>query len=366
MKNEKHRHTRFVVVMTMICVLAIALVITIIMSKSEPVRDIFAKIVIKKTLDQAEKKISGHFTRIPATINAGSEWLAAGDLDLNDVIPLNEYFIPILKRLPQLSGVVVADDEGCEYFVYADEATWITRSIDRKHFDQEVIFRRWDTERHMIAEWAEESEYVTKQRPWYEGALKSLQSGTPYWTDVYQFYTKKKVGITASKGMLYGPQNERFIIVAVDVLLDDVRQAITKVSLSKNALVALASDKGEFITSSTADELMVNDELVVPQKFMNGNRGVLLNIAIGRANAATAGAREELFELSLNETKWWVAYRKLSIVDDNILIVIAIPKNEIFELFKNRRELIAIGVAGIIVVLSVVWCLLTMVSSRRL
>ena len=78
-----------------------------------------------------------------------------------------------------------------------------------------------------------------RQRPWYERALKNLRTGSIAWTDVYQFYEKKKIGITASHAVTYGPKDGRFTIIAIDVLLDDVRKLILNEKPSYGAIVAL-------------------------------------------------------------------------------------------------------------------------------
>jgi hypothetical protein len=317
-------------------------------------REQIARIVIANTLDGIEQKVNGYFERVPSVLEASTAWLAQSGYRIRDVSALNAHFMPVLKRMRSVSGIIAADHAAHEYFLCSDAETWISRSIDRTRFKDQVNFQRWDERGEQISEWQEESKYVPTDRPWFAGALQKIETGEIFWTDAYTFSAKKKLGISASQAIPYGKVKGNFIIIAIDVLLDDARALIAKTSLSRRSLTALATSNGEFISSSRGEQRVYEDELAPPKKFMNGEEGVLLNIALGRLRSAGAEVKEDGFDLSMQGVRWWVAFRKLAVVDDNLVLLIAVPEDEVFAAARGNKMLRNFALMAVVGVLSLI------------
>jgi hypothetical protein len=298
-----------------------------------------ARIVIANTLDGMEHKINGDFERVPSVLEASTAWFAQAGYGIGEISALNAHFMPVLKRMRSVSGIIAADNAAHEYFLCSDAETWISSSIDRARFKDRVIFQRWNERGELISEWQEESKYVPTDRPWFAGALQKIDTREVFWTGAYTFSAKKKLGISASQAISYGKDKGSFIIIAIDILLDDARALIAKTSLSRRSLTALATSDGEFISSSRGEHRVYEDELAPPKKFMNGEEGILLNIALGRLRSAGAEVKEDSFDLSMKGERWWVAFRKLSVVDDNLVLLIALPEDEVFEAARSNKML---------------------------
>ncbi len=55
------------------------------------------------------------------------DWGRAGDLNRDDIDALTRRLVPTLTHHSQLSGLIIADDSGSEYFLMRDEDRWLVR-----------------------------------------------------------------------------------------------------------------------------------------------------------------------------------------------------------------------------------------------
>jgi hypothetical protein len=337
MQQTKRGKKKIVILVTISFIVIVVTTAYFLMYNTDIFQEKIAGLLITNTFNGIEHKVDRYFKRIPTVLTTSVAWLQQTELGPGEVAALNGHFMPMLKRLSAVSGVIVADDAAREYFFCRDGETWITRSIDRARFKEQVIFQRWNDAAEQISEWQEESQYVPTDRPWFAGALQKITTDEVFWTDVYTLSSKKKLGISASRAIACGEKGEHFKIVVIDVLLDDVRSLIAKTALSPRSVVALATLDGEFISSNQAATRVYDDELAPPKKFMNGHEGILLNIALGRLRSVNEHIKADRFDLSMQGVRWWVAFRKLAMVNDELVLLIAMPEDEIFAVARDNK-----------------------------
>ena len=162
------------------------------------------------------------FDSVSKTLKIVRSWARNGVLNNHDTISLNKKFIPLIEHQEHLSGILLADNQGREYFLCKDGNSWITRN--RRPDQPGVLFyEQWETADKQIKKWQEKVDYSPLTRPWFH---RSKNKDAIYWTPVYTFFSKKTQGISASVSWDIKDAPGNFAVFAMDIPIKELRNLL--------------------------------------------------------------------------------------------------------------------------------------------
>ena len=129
---------------------------------------------------------------------------ASGVVSLSRPEDLKAKLHPIFKNQPMLSGITLADKKGRSYFILPDGTERLPSAAEG--FDP-------------------------RERSWFKDAVEV--EGVS-WSEQYLFHTLRKLGITASTAFYPNGEKEP-VVVAFDILLDDLYKAIEEMAPTANS-----------------------------------------------------------------------------------------------------------------------------------
>ncbi len=213
-------------------------------------------LLLKPSLDSVADDRIGHIaTRVQThlqrlsddsrrLLQVAADWLNEGDLTL-DHASLNRRFMPLLKRHPSYSSLLVADTRGNEWMLFRrSDDTWLNRLTKEVEPEPTRRFLSWDAAGELIRDERLESDYSPLQRPWFRQALKAPQ-GEPAWTEIYRFHTSRKPGISTAMRVSAGDELE--LVLGLDLQLEDLAEHIAGLDLGERSHAALITDEGRLL-----------------------------------------------------------------------------------------------------------------------
>ncbi|MCP4138477.1 MAG: hypothetical protein GY754_46395 [bacterium] len=164
---------------------------------------------------------------------------------LRDLSRLDSLMIEALKKFPQLNSMFYGDEQG--NFLMAKK--FPNGSIDTKKIRRSAAkpFVSWQRRPPSGAAKKIEKKYKVKYdprpRPWYKGAGSS---GKIFWTDMYIYFTDKKLGITVGHP-IYSPKKKLLGVLGADIHLDALSGFLEKIRVSENGDVIIINNKNEIV-----------------------------------------------------------------------------------------------------------------------
>jgi hypothetical protein len=129
---------------------------------------------------------------------------------------LKARFIPILRHLEQISGAILADQSGGEYFLRREADHWLVSQRDPGH-PGVLTWTRLDAQGAMLDTWEAPWDLDPRERPWYQAALAA--DGQVGWSDPYRFQSLKLPGVTAA---ITWESTGETRVLAFDLLLGEI------------------------------------------------------------------------------------------------------------------------------------------------
>jgi hypothetical protein len=237
---------------------------------------------------------------------------ASGVVSLSKSEDLKLKLLPAFKNQPMLSGITLADTEGLSYFILPDGTERLPSAAEG--FDP-------------------------RERDWFKLALEV--EGVS-WTDQYLFHTLQKHGITASTAF-YPKGENKPVVVAFDVLLDDLGRAIKKMVPSENSELYFFRDD-ELLVLSGAGESMSDFASV----------GSITNPLARIAHLSWKGGEVPESEVVsfLHEGRiWWCGFHPLDGSRENIWMGVAVPESDILgDISRRRNSLLAFAAVFVLII----------------
>ena len=165
----------------LILFLAVALMATTFLGARRAVQTL-SRTIIVGAIDQVETELGRFFEPVASALGALHTWGETGVLPEDDPDALREFILSVAERLPQISGFVLADDHGRESFLTPIDGVWQFHPTRGGTSPPGTSPPACDP----------------RERPWFQGAHASLDSGAIFWTEPYLFLTQQVQGMTAS------------------------------------------------------------------------------------------------------------------------------------------------------------------------
>ncbi len=247
---------------------------------------------------------------VTASLGMVRDYGISGVVSLSKPKELKNQLLPIFKNKPMISGITIADTDGLSYFMLSD-----------------------GTERMP----SDAGDFDPRERPWFDPAIKT---DDVHWSEQYLFHTLQRVGLTASVSFVPEKGKEP-VVVAFDVLLDDLFQAIKKMAPSDNSDLFLFR----------RDELLL---LPGSGEFAAGFAEVssVSNQLVRNAHRSWKGGQVPESEVVsfLHEGKvWWCGFQPMEGSKDDLWMAVVVPELDIIG--DISRRWIALWVFGLAFVL---------------
>jgi len=238
----------------------------------------------------------------------------------------NYFHSTVFKHIPELSGISLAEADGPSFYLSREGQLRDVRA---------------------------DSQYDPEERVWFKGALNPTDSNECFWSPIYQFYTKKEEGISASLSWQGG--NKRPVVVAYDILLDDFKKLVQELAPTPSSLVFVFSvdtNRTVYIASAGREEL-AREGVAIWKKQLGGSaiEGVSGNILSSPKMGPTR----------IGGAAWLCGFVPLTKAEREVWLGVMVPKPDLVD-DAVERWLIYAGI-GLMVLAAIV--MIYLILSRR-
>lgn len=327
--------------------------------------------IIRQTLDTTERELASFFDPVAMSLQVARSWGEDGALILGPEAGggdeaaeaavrerLIERFIAVIRQLPRISSLLVADETGREFMLLRTQEgfeVWQTRPLEVGGFERRRTWSDWG------APDAARRDYNPLVRPWFTGAMEILQRSEArgheqalYWTEPYTFFTTLDPGITTSIAMRNPMGHAQ--VAGFDILLADISEFTRSLHVGQ---------RGKIVVMTTDDRVVglpndprFSDPAARQAAYLKEPQEIGLDLArdatqaFGDAVVEALRANREPEGLtvrfqSLGEA-WWGEARHFSLSGDRHLrIAVIVPEAELLGDMASQR----LTVAGILLTL---------------
>lgn len=331
--------------------------------------------IIRQTLETTERELASFFDPVALSLQVARRWGESGALSLDgDSDPrgldaaetavrerLVERFIAVIRQLPRISSLLVADETGREFMLLHTERgfeVWQTRRVDDGGFERRRTWSDWS------APPESRLDYNPLVRPWFTGAIETLRRSEATgrgpalsWTEPYTFFTTRDPGITAS--IAVRDPAGRAQVVAFDILLADISEFTRSLRVGRRGkIVVMTTD--DLVVGLPGDARFA-DPQVRRAAFLKRPEEIGLDLARDATKAFGDAVIEAIMEnrspegltvrfKSLDEP-WWGEAREFSLAPDRRLrIAVVVPEAELLgDLAAQRWTFVGILTALLLV-----------------
>ena len=320
-----------------ISILIIALVTTVLLITSysayRTVRHLSA-VVAGHAANHIDSELEGFFRPISATLQIVRDWGEAGRLDHRDPVALNQLFVPMLERSRQVSSILLANSDGEEYLLLRLPDRWENRLVRADEWGTRTLSRQWQRGSSDVQESWKEKDYDPRDRPWFQGALREKE-GEAHWTEPYQLFTTKEIGITTSVRWRSGDGKD--YVVAFDCLLKDISSFTRSVSVGDSGTAAVLT-RGGHVVGLPKDERFEDPAAIEAASLKEVGQlelPVIATLFERRSTFPDNGV--SLSRYAIDGEDWWGQVRPIG-AGAEFLTVIAVPEADFLQEARDERN----------------------------
>mgnify|MGYP001413435802 CR=1 FL=1 len=324
-----------------------------------PAEDELAANDMRVASTRASEQVRALVRAVESIARNGRAWGANGMLTLNDPDALNRILIPVLSSRAEITSALFAREDGREILLLKTDQGWSNRLTDAVLNPKQQQWIQRNAEGGYVGEEWRQRDYDPRQRPWYQGAMALADETSIHWTEPYQFFTTKDLGITASMRWTDRNTGKRHVI-AFDVMLRDLSRLSASIGVGDIGRLAILSDDGRLIGVPRHPD--ITNEAAVKARLLQAPAAAGLPI-LDRAWRAWDGAgRPMLQPQHLAGAGAWLALFDAVQLGERRFVVAALAPRSDFAL----GEMWHVGAIGAIFLLAFATAmLLARVAARR-
>ncbi|MHC5022484.1 MAG: SpoIIE family protein phosphatase [Planctomycetota bacterium] len=344
------RRSLLVNLVAVIVLLTTAIITTMSLGTRRAIRTL-SRSMIMRAIEETESQLHRFFAPVQSGLLLTRSWGEQRMLDNSRADHLTGLLLPVMRAYPQVSSVLVADSRGREFMLLRDGERWRSRLMRRDEWNDTARVIEWTDADQSRRESEVTLEYDPRERPWFVGAVQAASgatgTGTVHWTEPYTFYTTNDPGMTAS--IVYDEGDEIDRVVGFDVLLSDISDFTTGLTVSRNGQVLVLTD-----------DLSVIGLPAVPRFRRESDRRAALLSQPDQLGLAVATDAMEVFgsrpdaggdptRFASDGEAWWGAARKYQLSPQRELwIAVLIPERDLLGGLSRLRLWV---IAGSVIVL---------------
>jgi diguanylate cyclase (GGDEF)-like protein len=201
-----------------------------------------------RTAREASERVARHLTGPVRLRNALVNYLPQIEsADANGDDQIEKLFVACLETSPEVSGVLLGRKDGSFIFATRNDDGVFVKRIAVGPSGRTVTRREyWGNQSTSVLS---NDSYDPRSRPWYRLASAN---GSSAWTEVYQFATSKRPGITTAA---VADRNSG-VVVGVDVELDLVEQFLTQMKVGVTGMAFVIDKNGLPLGEAAANPLV--------------------------------------------------------------------------------------------------------------
>ncbi len=189
-------------------------------------------------------ELRSFFNNIGDKLNIVRDWGKNGVIDADDIVSLNKKLFPLIDHQQRVSGVLLADNTGREYFLRQQEDGWLTRVTLPNPKGAKAVYTNWkDPEQGRELREAQ-TDYDPRKRPWFH---RSQETGEVYWTSLYTFFESREKGITASVSWDSPNNQKNFFVFGIDISLKGIQKFMRLKKKDSTGIIFLVNPTGNAI-----------------------------------------------------------------------------------------------------------------------
>lgn len=306
-----------------------------------------ANTLVDKSLTLSHDALKEFFDPIKKQLHVTRKQFEMRQLVTIDTLEVLKSFIPVLMSNDQLKSMAVANEKGKEFDILRSDSPyyWKARLVDPTVSQTKEFWSiyRIDEEYKILKDssWVQEPRSGSINRPWYEGALGSIDNQTLHWTEPYFFSTTNKVGITVSTGW-QGESVENWKLTAFDLSTEYLDNFTQTIKPTENGQIAIVTGNHKYVVglppSPELDEIRKQRILNLEEIPYDELKEVL-----------KMGKQTEPVNFELNGEKWWGASRFFYLSSDQSYeVVIALPESDFLAEINESQKFMFFGFFGIL------------------
>jgi hypothetical protein len=249
-----------------------------------------------------------------------AEWGRSGVLEMGDARRLSAKLMPLLESLPLVSGLMLTDTDGQEFFLLHAGADWYLRRAGAYRAGMEAAIERLRADGTPRESRLESRTFDPRTRPWFAGALQAAAPAALFWTAPYRFHTLDKLGITAAIRW-EDRQNGLLHVAAMDMLLDDLLDFLRRLNVSPNARILLIRKDGALLATGAG---AAEAAFALPGALTDPLLGDILKV--WSANRSTLPVAVPFRQ---DNAAWWAGFQPLLPGAANTWIGVAVPEADL-------------------------------------
>jgi len=337
---------------------------------------------------EAEVSLHRIFDPIRQKVLEDYACIRTGRYTTKDPAVLKDRLHPNLFSLPHVDSLMVGDLTGSQFLVMrytpavrassvlapvADTLPpppegpalqFFTRDFRPAEWGETSRWTLWDeTGRTSLLDWELTLPgYDGRLRPWHRAAMAKF-ADLPLdeahklgyeliaWTDVYPLFTTKKPGISAS--IAARDRTGRVLIVAYDLLLDEIAQFSTSASPSTHGRLFVLTDDDRLLgppRDERSDASARRSAAILQPLDLAGYPQASAALAAWRTDHARAPGQ---FRIRLGGAMWWAGFSPFEIGGGKILwIGVLLPEADLVPAATaHQRMILAVGVLALLLAL---------------
>jgi len=286
------------------------------------------------------------FSTIEEKLTIVRDWGKNGVLDSKDTVSLNKKFFPLINGQQRISGVLLADNSGWEYFLRHEDDHWLTRITQPKGRGAIALYTTWKEPEKSLSRHEKPSRYDPRKRPWFH---RSRKSGAIFWTSLYSFAETGKKGMTASVSWDMANRKNSFFVFGIDISQEQIQQLMHGDAGKNSGIIFLVNAAEDSILP--ANKTPAKENAVMPEKLLaplvdqwkSAGRPVLETIRFSSGSQQWLGSLQPLVQ---DRSVFWIG--------------VAAPEKELLAklhstLFRIDLTDFLVATAGGVLLLFVIW-----------
>ncbi|MEM6706140.1 MAG: SpoIIE family protein phosphatase [Acidobacteriota bacterium] len=324
------------------------------------VRSVSANLV-EGAADRAEEGLVAIIDPLYDQLELATEWAEKGVLSPTDVDSARALLVPLLDVNRRIDAIMVADEYGNDLMFNQQGGRLRQREVRRDEWGATARWSEWGSRvaHGEPRQYAEDSDYDPRERPWFEGAVQSsLGMGEPIFATPPYIFPSSALGLTfaSARRSVTG----RVKVVAFAIRLGRLQQMADDIEVSTSGRIVILSEDGRLlgVPHSVLPADMREEEWLF--QFPRDVDIPLLQAA-NRAYGSRADTTGEPRSFQLGDQTWWSQARTVDLPTGPLIVVVLLPRSDLIdERASIRRNVLA--VTGIALALALLAALLL---SRR-
>ena len=275
------------------------------------VKNNVASTMLREINARGRGELQSFFNAIGEKLTIVRDWGQNGVLDSRDTISLNKKFFPLINKGRRITGVLLADTSGWEYFLMHRQDQWLTRVTLADRGKNTAVYDSWQVPEKSLGMRKKHTDYDPRKRPWFK---RSADNDSILWTPLYTFLESGKKGITASVSWDKKTKDKKikkdgFTVFGIDIALEEIQQLLQQNRDDTSGLIFLVNGAGTSILpaeqTSAGNNSIDTEKLlsVLVDKWKAENRPVLKAIRFNAGRRSWLGSLQPLVR---DKTVFWI------------------------------------------------------------